>query len=271
MSERKNADETPDEAVLPNRSQLLVDFFSWYTHHYVKRHFRAVRVDTRTPLPTDAGPLIVYLNHSSWWDPLTCLLAARHCFPDKKHYAPIDAEQLERYRFFSRLGFFGVEPGSRRGAVALLRVGGAILQQPDAALWITPQGRFADPRERPLVLKPGLARLARRAEHCTLLPLAIEYVFGEEPLPEVLLRFGKPMKHFGAASTEYEDFEELLRRRLQETQDALAERVIARDYSAFKTILHKKSGINFIYDLWRRMRALLRGEPFRLGHGEDTS
>lgn len=255
------------EIALPKRSRLLISLFGYYTRRYIRRHFHAVRLDyaNRGSLAVD-GPLIIYVNHPSWWDPLICLLVARHCFPERKHYAPIDLAELERYRFFSKLGFFGVQPDSRRGAVALLRMGGAILEQPDAVLWITPQGRFADPRERPLELRAGLARLARRVGSCTLLPLAVEYPYWEERLPEALLRFGEPIR----PSENIEDLEDLIRQRLEDAQDALAAHAMERDDSAFEIILQSREKVAFFYDLWRRLRAGIRGEKARLGHGKAT-
>ena len=263
--------ETERHGRLPKRSKLLISLFSFYTRRYVRRHFHAVRVwDSGVKPAGIAGPLIVYLNHPSWWDPLICLLVARHYLADRKHYAPMDAAELKRYRFFSKLGFFGVEPDSRRGAVALLRIGGAILKQPEAALWITPQGRFADPRERPVELRPGLAHLARRVGQCTLLPLALEYPFGEEKLPEVLIRIGEPANAADFTTEGPGDFDCVLSERLQAAQDALAALAIRREYSEFKVILRSKEGVGFFYDLWRRARALFRGERVRLGHGKEA-
>ena len=93
---------------------------------------------------------MVYLNHPSWWDPLVCLVLAHRCFPGRAAFAPMDAAQLERYRFFRKLGAFGVERGTRHGAAAFLRIGTKVLARPGAMLWLTPQARFADARERPL-------------------------------------------------------------------------------------------------------------------------
>ena len=152
----------------------------------------------------------------------------------------------------------------------MLRVGGAVLAQPNAALWITPQGRFADPRERPLDLRPGLARLVRRAGNCTLLPLAVEYPFGEERLPEVLLHFGKSINAADFTSGNGAELECLIAERLEAAQEALAARAIARDYSEFKVILRSREGVGFFYDLWRRIRAAFRGEQLRLGHGKAS-
>ena len=102
----------------------------------------------------------------------------------------MDADALRRYRIFERLGVFGIEPGTMRGAREFLRTSRSILARPRTALWITPQGRFADARERPPGIQPGVAHLARRLEQAVILPLALEYPFWEERHPEALARFG---------------------------------------------------------------------------------
>jgi len=61
------------------------------------------------------------MNHASWWDPLVNLLLAREFFPHRQIYGPMDAVALERYALFKRLGMFGVEQNSRRGALHFLR------------------------------------------------------------------------------------------------------------------------------------------------------
>ena len=84
--------------------------FAAYTRSYVGRHFHSVRILKSGLPPRDcARPLVIYLNHAAWWDPLVCLLLSREFFPDRTSFAPIDAAMLERYGFFKRLGFFGVE------------------------------------------------------------------------------------------------------------------------------------------------------------------
>ena len=245
------------------------------------RHFHALRV-AGTPPITDA-PLVVYLNHPGWWDPLICLLLARHYFPDRRHYAPIEAAQLERYRVFRKLGFFPVEKHSRRGAAQFLRGAEAALAQPRAVLWVTAQGRFADVRERPVGLEPGVAHLARRVPGAMFVPLALEYPFWSERCPEALARWGEsiagdalvgrasprgegltPVR--GDARTTIEDAEQLLETRLGETQDALAASAVRRDPADFEMLLRGNAGVGGFYDAWRRWRARWRGEKFEKEH-----
>src|ERR1700730_8958698 len=99
----------------PRISPLLLRMFGTYAERYLARQFHAVRLSrgARPEGPAARGrPLIVYLTHPSWWDPLVCLAIANATVPDRRHYAPIEAEALARYPFFERLGFFGIESGT---------------------------------------------------------------------------------------------------------------------------------------------------------------
>src|SRR5580693_8386926 len=82
-------------------------------------------------------PLVVYLNHSSWWGPLVGLAIAQATLPERRHYASVDAAVLARNPFFERLGFFAVDSGTARGARGFLDTALALLAEPDTALWIT--------------------------------------------------------------------------------------------------------------------------------------
>jgi 1-acyl-sn-glycerol-3-phosphate acyltransferase len=260
----------PSPSGLPVLSPRLVALFSCYGERYLARHFHAVRL-TRAERPDPAtlrtGPLILYLNHPSWWDPMLCLLLARRIFPERRHFGPMDAAGLEKYKFFGKLGFFGIEPGTARGARRFLEVSQALLMQPDAALWITAGGRFADPRERPVRLRPGLGSLIRRLDRVTVLPLALEYPFWEERSAEALARFGEPLRIDGGAERTGDDWTALLENRLAAAQDALAVEALARDASRFETLVGGRAGVGGAYDLWRRFRARLRGEAFQPEHG----
>jgi 1-acyl-sn-glycerol-3-phosphate acyltransferase len=221
--------------------------------------------DTPAPAGID-GPVIIYGNHSAWWDPLVSLFLARRFFAQRRSYAPIAAAALQRYRFFSRLGFFGVEDRTLAGAKQFLSTAGAILSEPDSLLWLTPQGRFADVRERPLRFEPGLAHLAKRGPNVRLLPLALEYVYWEERLPEILLRFGPAL--VGDSTIPTESWNQRLEQALESNMNNLRELSLRRDPMDFEILLSGGAGVGGVYDLWRRAKALWRGERFDPAHGE---
>lgn len=246
----------------------LLAWFSRYARGYCRKRLHAVRL-AREPRPPEPGarPLIVVMNHPSWWDPLIGLVLADARFGAREHYAPIDAEALSKYAFFAKLGLYPVERGTARGAASFLRTSRAILARPGATLWITAQGRFADPRLRPPGLQPGVGRLAHRLDDAWVLPLAVELTFWEERTPEALLRFGDPVHVERGGERSPEAWTALVEQRLAAAQDALAELALQRDAAAFETILGGRSGVGGMYDTWRRFRALLRGERLDTSHG----
>jgi 1-acyl-sn-glycerol-3-phosphate acyltransferase len=259
----------PEHVRLPRRSDLLYRWFRWWVRGYLRKHFHAVRLarGTRPDVPSDL-PLIVVLNHPSWWDPLIGVVLAG-LFPEHVHYAPMEANALGRYSLFRRLGFYGIDRGTPRGAVAFLRTTTAILSQPRSAVWITAQGRFTDPRVRPTLLRPGVGHIARRLDGSLILTLALEYVFWEERLPEALCRFGEPIWIEGDQGLRVSEWVERIQVSLTSAQDALRDAALSRDPTGFETLLMGKVAIGGIYDLGRRLRAWLRGERFRPEHGSE--
>ena len=243
-------------------SSLTLRFFRRIVRGYFRRHFRAVLVQGAERLASVRGPVIVYANHSSWWVPMVSMLLAERLLPGRKHYAPMDAEALKKYPILRRLGIFPVEMSSARGAAQFLRTSQAILAD-GGVLWITPQGRFADPREA-LVFKPGLGALAARSPEVTLVPLAIEYAFWDERLPETLLRVGLPLRADDGMSTEAAT--EQLEVALAAVMVELKAAVMARDPEAFTSLLRGGQGTGGFYSLGRRLKALVTRKPLVLDH-----
>ena len=256
---------------LPRVSPALVRLFTRYSTGYVRRHFHAVRLLKSHAPAADFGqlPLVVFLNHASWWDPVICLLLAARFFRQRTSYAPIDARALQRYKFLSKLGFFPVEMASARGAAAFLQKASALLESRERMLWVTPQGKFTDVRTRPVSMQRGLAHLAGRTGPAVFLPLAIEYTFWEERTPEVLLAFGTPLftqQHQNSCGSD--DWAGAFERTLQDTQDMLALAAQRRQAEEWEVLLRGATGTTPVYDAWRRVRASIGRERFQREHSE---
>ncbi len=253
----------------PRISRGLLRFFRIYSEGYLRRHFHSVRLLANgAPRERRGWPVVVYLNHSAWWDPLVCLLLARQFFRQRDSYGPIDADALQRYQFFRRLGFFGVANGTVRGAADFLDQARGILAAENSALWLTPQGKFADGRARPLRFQSGLGRLARRTRRAAFLPLAIEYTFWEERLPEVLLSFGEPLFFEAARPLSAPESTQLFESALASVQDQLAAASQRRNPEEWQILVRGHAGTNRVYDLWRRARAKFHGRAFRAAHSD---
>lgn len=252
----------------PTISAPMLKFFRRIVRGYFRRHFHAVRISGAERFVDDGSPLIVYANHSSWWDPMVALLLADCLMPTRQHFAPMDAQALARYAILKRIGIFPVEMKTQRGAVQFLRTGEVILQN-EGVLWITPQGRFVDARQRPLDFKPGLAALARRVAErsgsCTVLPLAIEYPFWDERLPETLLHFGGAVR-ISEPDLNAESIQTELMSALAVTMDELKELALERDPAQFATLVGGSAGTGGFYAVGQRLKAFVHRRPYQAEH-----
>jgi 1-acyl-sn-glycerol-3-phosphate acyltransferase len=241
--------------------------FGWYLRWFFWRNFHAVRIAhcDIPDVPADR-PLIIYSNHPSWWDPALFMLVSNTFLQDRAGFGPMEAEALERYKLFRRLGVYGIDSATRRGAARFMDVSLRILSRSGTALWITAEGQFTDTRVRPVRLRPGLAHLARRVPNAVIVPLAIEYTFWNERKPEALIRFGRAVDSGDGRQGSVGIWNELLERRLTETMDALARDAISRDPGLFREVVRGRVGVGGIYDLGRRLTAMSRLRPVQLAH-----
>ncbi len=204
-----------------------------------------------TQVSTASG--IVFLNHPSWWDPLVGVLLASRFFAEHTHYVPMDAKMLEHYGFFRRLGFYGVTLGSR-GAKEFLTRSLEILSRPQSMIWLTPQGRFVDVRERPLQVKRGIGHIMSQAKASFVLPIAVEYAFWNHRLPEILLHVGdvRWLPDDGMASESA--CCEYAAQSLEKAQDELADAAIRRNEADFDPLMEGRTGTGGVYGWWERIR-----------------
>jgi 1-acyl-sn-glycerol-3-phosphate acyltransferase len=230
----------------------------------IARHFHALRLAKPglPDLPADR-PVMICANHPSWWDPAIYIAAHPILFPDREGYGPMDADALERYGFMRRIGIFGVRQDARSGAADFLRPALTIVERPRTVLWVTAQGRFADPRERPLALRGGAASLMKRRPDLAVVPLAVEYLYWTEKHAEALMMFGRPI------DADTPDPKRRLEEALSTTMDKLASLAIARDPKAFLRILDGRRGVGGLYAGWNRIAAGLKGQRYVADHAEE--
>lgn len=241
----------------PTVARVTLTLFHWYARWYMYWRLHAIRVNTSNPPGLEGLPIVVCMNHPSWWDPLVAMTLALRLFPERRHYAPIDSRSLTKYGFFERIGFFGIEPGTAKGAAAFLRKASGILSNSQSMLWVTAQGAFTDVRQRPVRLRSGLGHLASRASGFALLPVAFEYVHWNERLPEALIRFGEPIIVAGQERRPADEWTATFAQALERTQDELARASMAREEAAFELLANGRDGVGGIYGGWRWARAKL--------------
>ena len=261
----KSRDRSP---LPPAPTPRWFKYFGRYCWWYLYRHFHAVRVSpVNRPDRLVVPPSLIYLNHPSWWDPITCLYAARKLLPAREHYGPMEARMLRRYGVLRKVGLFPLDTTTRAGAAEFLHVGRGLLERPRATMWVTAEGRFTDPRARPIVLASGMGHLLRKQSVGIVQPMAVEYVFWNERTPELLMRFGEPIDLSKEPAASAAEWSQRLAGRLGETMDLLAADAARRDPDKFDLLLRGSSGVGGIYDGYRRAKSWLKGQPFVAEHG----
>ncbi|MCD0462722.1 lysophospholipid acyltransferase family protein [Roseiconus lacunae] len=278
-SEDLTPDVTPSASLSKPSPGWFLAGFQRFLRRYLRRHFHAVAVTTvgRERIAAIGNrPLIVYANHPSWWDPLIAHFLNETLLSPRHFFAPIDAQALQKYKVFEKLGFYGVQMSSKSGVVDFLNHSSAILDRHDAALWITPEGRFADARDHSVPLMPGLAHLCHKnatrggdRQPVLALPLALEYVFWDERLPVCLANPGQLIDAASHSDWRKDDWKEVLQSRLRDAQAELADAAIARSSQPFENLLAGRRGAGWLYDGCRKLKAKLTGKPFEATHGEQ--
>ncbi|NIP97876.1 MAG: hypothetical protein GWO24_32385 [Akkermansiaceae bacterium] len=123
-------------------------------------------------------------------------------------------------------------------------------------------------RERPVRLQPGLGAALHRCEReVRVLPLAIEYVFGEERYPEIMLAFGGEVTPAQGSGSSAGEWTRRCEAALERIQDRLAEAVIARGSGAFEEVLAGAAGVGGFYGCWQRLKAAFTGRSYEPRHG----
>ncbi len=269
IASRRPANEQP---TLRRKARVFA-FFSLYFQRYFCRHMNALRLARwgEPTIPQGVGPVVLYTTHPAWWDAAVYILLADKHFSRFANFAPIDAEMLKKYAFFGRVGAYGVDVGSPRGAADFLAASAEILSRDDSVIWVAAQGRFADVRARPLELRPGVARLAELAPHAVFVPLAIEYAFWDQRGAEAFVAYGESMCGEDLAAMRREERRLHLEGGLTMIAERLSADVISRDPERFVTLLSGEAGVGGVFDLFKRFVALLCGERYDPAHGKRCS
>lgn len=233
--------------------------FAWYSRRLLRSRFHRVRITPQgrallRGLDDDSGPLIICCTHASWWDPLVGLVLQRELLPSRAAFSPMDADQLRRFAFFRKVGLFGIDPDDPASLAAMISYAKELAAaHPRLTLALTPQGRFADPREM-VRIRPGAAALAARLDSPRVACVAIEYAFWQDQRPEVFVH----AVEVRAASRSTASWHRAIASGMQAAADDLARAVVAREPSGFEILLGAVAGrataANPVYALWLALR-----------------
>lgn len=217
---------------------LFTRLLDWYLGRKVRSAFRGVWV--RGALPSSDGGLLVYLNHSSFWDGFLVHQLGRAAGWDT--YAMMEEDNLARYRFHTRIGAFSVKRSDPRSALASIRHAKVVLARPRAALVIFPEGELRPGGGALGPLQRGVEVVARTAA-VRCVPVALRYAFLEHEHPDVLVEVGLP--HAPGEAGIFRDNLEAVYARVQS----------ARSVDGFTRLIQGRTSVQERWDAVRRLDA----------------
>ncbi len=245
------------------RSRLYTFWFEWYSRRQFRRYFNSVRVfvesgvrkmDLRTPV-------IFYANHAYWWDGFWSPLCTGQFFHQRLHII-IELQQLQKHRFFTRIGAFSLDRSRPKSWPATLRYAAELLTDDNErqnALWIFPQGKIEHVDKRPLVFFKGAASIASRVLekipqlYVVSIVSRIEYL-GEQK-PELFLSFREPRLVFREDYTGANDLNAYMQKMTESHLDELSEKIQSRKLDGAVTLVKGSASVNRRSEaFWRFMR-----------------
>jgi 1-acyl-sn-glycerol-3-phosphate acyltransferase len=170
------------------KSGWFEKIFAIYNRNLFGRRFQALKVEGIENL--NKFPMIIYCNHSSWWDGLVTFEISQRAKLD--FFVMMEEKQLKDLSLFRKLGAFSVVRENPREAVKSINYAADLLKEKqDRVIWIFPQGRILPNDTRPIEFYNGISRIAEKVQNSYCIPIAIRYEFFGEWKPEVVVKIGK--------------------------------------------------------------------------------
>jgi 1-acyl-sn-glycerol-3-phosphate acyltransferase len=167
--------------------------FAIYNRNLLRRRFHSLSISGLHYLEIREAkmPLIIYANHSSWWDGLVISEILRKF--DFDNYVMMEEKHLRKLRLFRKLGAFSVVRENPRDALRSIEYAASLLtEKANRMLLIFPQGKIFPNDVRPLFFYTGLARIVEKIIRCSVVPIAIRYEVAGHFKPEIFVKIGEP-------------------------------------------------------------------------------
>ncbi|MDD3593447.1 MAG: 1-acyl-sn-glycerol-3-phosphate acyltransferase [Candidatus Gastranaerophilales bacterium] len=168
---------------------MIWDFF---VSQMISRRFYSIRIKNLKhydAIDPDAAT-IFYAQHNCWWDGIIGYYLCRNIL---KVPMNIMVEDLIKFPLLANVGAFSVDKKSPKSTLHVVNYCADFLTKEKINLWLFPQGVIKPPNHRPLEFQKGLTYIAQKCKKINLIPVAVQYPFVRQGLPEVLIDMGKPI------------------------------------------------------------------------------
>lgn len=220
-----------------NKSVWFERIFAIYNRNLLKRRFHSLNISGLDFLKdkNESFPMLIYANHSSWWDGLVIRKILRKF--EFENYVMMEEKQLRNLFLFRKLGAFSVVRENPREAVRSINYAARLLREnPNRTVLIFPQAEIFPNDARPLNFYHGLARIIEKVERCAAVPIALRYEFLGNFKPEIYAKIGEPDVFETNKNFDAKDSTKKLERRLTAALDDLKRDVILKTVHDYERI-----------------------------------
>ena len=164
----------------------------FYIRNAIKRRFYSIRVKhpEHFDMRNKDYPCIFYAQHTCWWDGLIGYCLYWFLFKEKTNMM---IEDLLSFPLLKYVGAFSIDKKSPKSILRSMQYSVEFMKNEKISLWMFPQGVIKPPNHRPLEFQKGLAFLVQKTGKVNLIPIAMQYPFLRQGLPEVMVDIGKPI------------------------------------------------------------------------------
>lgn len=208
-----------------NKSKWAQRIFQLYIHWLLGQHFHSMQVLGNVPQTDARFPVLLLPNHSTWWDGFFVFLLNERIFK-RPIFLMMLEKQLRRYRFFARLGAFGIDPANAKLSLQALKYTLSLFEMPapKPLVCIFPQGELLPWHSRPLRLKPGVEWLVRKyPDQLNLVLLAMRCEYGAEQRAKVIFKMSENRVVSGATFPDLNALQAEMEKLLSEVSENLAQ------------------------------------------------
>lgn len=221
-----------------NKSAHFEKIFAIYNRNLLKRRFYSLQVSGLNYLfnKNINSPLIIYCNHSSWWDGLVAFQISYKT--GLRSFIMMEEKQLKDLFLFRKLGAFSVVREKPREAMHSIRYAAKILNEDsNSTLWIFPQGEILPNDRRPLKFFNGLSKIIEKTKICETTSLSMRYEFLSDFKPQIFVKIEKPEEISQAEISDPRKLTEILAARLTANLGKLKNDIIEQKLSEYESIL----------------------------------
>lgn len=225
-----------------NKHRIFGRIFNIYNKYLLKKFFNSIQLNGSSNFKdrNKNFPTIIFANHSNWWDGLISYFLSKEIF-EIDSYVMMDIEQLQKHKFFSKLGAFSVDKSSPQAAYKSFQYSINLLKNSDKTLFIFPQGKMLPNDIRPLEFFSGLSKIITNLNNVNVFSLCLRFEYLMEQRADVFLKISpiEIKKEWNGKK-----LTNVLSNELTKNLDELKSEIIKSNFIKFERILTGKRSID---------------------------